>query len=229
MVIRKKVTLYFCAAIVGVTGSCASLSQKGEPVMDSITYHELQKMKEGIARQSMTDGEVFGITVGGSKRLTVAHLREIGIAYLKLDVKEKIRVSDPKDLVRLQDAGAIILFPGDARFRFYGDKIHDREVLPSINTAWRQRLEMAAVRGEVLTVFAEMLVADKRFVVGNYVPEGSWIDLGSLTPEIWPLLEKYDVWVVGYSNDDGLWDLKLNFENDRLNEIMIHHSPVDIP
>ncbi|MCB1689687.1 MAG: hypothetical protein KDI33_14425 [Halioglobus sp.] len=197
--------------------------------MDSETKSVLLEIEENITTRSIVDGEIFGIRIGMSKRSTIGKLKETGIDYLKLNVKERIRVSDSNDLARLETAGAVILFPGDARFVFYGDEIRDREVLSSIKIAWRSRLEQAVTREEVFAVFSEMLATDKRIVVGNYVPEGSWISLDSLTSENWILLEKYDSWGVSYSKVDGLWALELRYEEDQLNEIIVRHSPVAIP
>ena len=153
----EKKLILFWAALIGLIVACAAISQPDDSTMDADTFRVLREIEKQSIPRSFVSGEIIGIKIGYSKDDAVRHLRELGISHLKLEVQDKVRVSDPKELDQLRYAGAVILFPGDARFTFEGDRVLSKEILPSVREGWTRRLQVAGSREEVLAVFSDML------------------------------------------------------------------------
>ena len=197
--------------------------------MDPETDHELRKMEQGISRQVITRGAFWGMQIGDSKPAVIERAQRLGVKQIRPEAVQQMRATTPKELSRLREADAVILFPGDARVTFSGDQVHDRQVLPSMKPVWKARLESATTREEVFAVFAEILERDKRTEVGTYVPAARWIKPAALAESDRQLLEMHDAWGIAHDNTEGFWNVRLEFSAGRLTKVDVWHSPTEIP
>ena len=193
------------------------------------TERELRRMEQAISRQTITDGEFWGLRIGDSRLTVIEQLRSLGIEHVRPEVLHQIRVTSPKEMSRLRDSEAVILFPGDARVTFSEDQVRERQVLPSVKFEWKARLETATTRDEVFSVFAEILEADKRAVVGNFAPGSRWVKLAGISKDDLRLLERYDAWELNRKNQDGFWHVRLEFAEGRLARLIAQRSPTELP
>ena len=192
--------------------------------MDAEAYRELREMEQGITQQVITKGAFWGMQIGDSKQAVIEQLQRLGIQHVWPDVVPQIRVFAAKDLPRLRNADAVILFPGYVRVTFSGDQVRAIQVLPSVKPPWRARLEAAKMRDEVFAVFAEMLKHDKRLAAGNYSPAARGVNLAALSDSDRQLLVSHDAWEFGHDNAEGFWNLWLEFASERLYKIGVWHS-----
>lgn len=218
-----------CWTFFVVLATSASSCHATEGDMDPETYRELRKIEQGITRQTIAQGAFWGMQIGDPKSTVIQQLQRLGIEQIRPDILQQIRARSPKDLSRLRDADAVILFPGDAKVTFSGNQVRYREVLPSMKPAWKARLEAATTRGEVFIVLAEILEQDRRAEVGNYAPAARWIKSVALSDSDLQLLKSHDAWEFGHDNAEGFWNVRLEFASGQLAEINVQHSPVELP
>lgn len=229
---RENMKIFYALHILGLVffappGVPLAWCQQSNNDLDEKTLHELQEAEQSISHKTVTGGGFWGMQIGDRKSAVIQQLRLLGIRALYPEVFQRILVKDPKDLPRLRDADAIMLFPGQVRVTFSGNQVRSRQILPSVKAPWRASLEAATTREEIFSVLAEILRQNKRAEIGNYAPEAKWINPAALTEGDRNLLEKYDVWE--FPRDaQGFWYIRLEFVSGRLTQIKVEHSLIEL-
>lgn len=185
-------------------------------------------MKSVIREEEITDGGFNEIMVGDSKDEVLEALKAMNVSYIKPDLKNRIRVTRPEDIERLRSAEGIIIGAGSAKILFDGDHVVDLWVAP-VYPRWKELLEGAESREEVLGGLRRILQEDRREAIRNIAPESRQVLVQAIGEEEKKLLDRFDLWRVVWNDSEGYWALQLFFEKDRLQKIKVWHSKVEVP
>lgn len=217
-------------ALLLVVGT-ATITMAAEPGGRSgdkpdLMFNKNQQEYEGmVSHRMISDGEIWGIAIGATKQEAIHQLQLAHIEFVMPSGLEQAIVTKPSELHKLADAEGIIWFPGDARIRFSGDRVIDRQILTT-DKRWSEALHSATTRSEVFLVLADILRSKSGAEFGNYAVDARWVFLAQIPDEDRQLLMKHDLWSLSRGDPStGFWHLRLRFSNDHLSSMEMIHSP----
>jgi hypothetical protein len=188
----------------------------------------MRRLESQVQEKEITEGRFQRLAIGHSKDESLAELRSMGVQFVRPDLRDEIQVTRSADLEKLRSAPGLIVGAGDVVVSFEDDEVVRIAVAP-IFPEWKAMLDPAQSRDQVFEALRKILDEDPDVVVRSHAPDAEHVRVEEPSKAGQKLLGKYDLWKVSYSDDEGQWSLRLQFDQGRLKKIAVWHSPEEVP
>lgn len=215
-----------------LASSCVVLGMLTAPChgeTDPMFRRYFEKLQGLIKEEVITEGSFRELNIGQDKSSAAISLRKMGIASVSTETRNVVTITHASGLNELKNAESVRIDGSSDMILvlFSGDRIEKIKASPHYK--WSERTKELKTRDEVFALFSEILNSDPRAFVRNFGFVPGWATLDPISDSDRLKLDKYNLWTANFKNDDGYWHLKLGFDDDVLEEIIVLYSPVELP
>ena len=188
-------------------------------------FDELQHL---IKEEVITEGSFRELNIGKDKHSVLISLQNMGIIHVNAQTRDVITVIQASNLDELKYAKSVRI-DGSAVMigvLFSGDNIE--KIVAPPHTEWERIVRKLNTRDDVFYLFSEILNSDPKAYARNIGFELGWATLDPISDRDRIKLDDHDLWTANF-HDDGYWHIKLEFDKNLLQEIIVMYSPVELP